>query len=327
MNKPLLQVIDIQKTLSNGFALHNISFNQSTLQHIAIIGESGSGKSTLLKIIAGLLQPNSGKIILNNNIVLGPDEKLMPGNKQIAYLSQHYELLNNYVVKDLILFGNKLSDSETNYLLETCQVNNLLLRKTNELSGGERQRLNLCMQLFKKPILLVLDEPFSNLDLINKTILKELLQKITSDLNITTILASHEPTDILNWADEIIVLQNGEIIQTGTPNHIYHKPHNEYVAGLLGNYNLVNHHQLKFLIQKDVKQGKYIIRPQHINISSVGNAKFSGKIVDITFLGVYNLLKIQVYDFILTTITTNNELAINDFAGFNVVQENIHYLQ
>lgn len=320
---PLLQVANIQKKLSNGFALQNLSFNQNAQKRLAIIGESGSGKSTLLKIIAGLLQPNSGKIILNNNIVLGPDEKLVPGNKQIAYLSQHYELLNNYIVKDLILFGNKLSDSETNYLLETCQVNHLLQRKTNELSGGERQRLNLCMQLFKKPALLVLDEPFSNLDLINKNILKELLQKITADLSITTILASHEPSDVLHWADEIIVLKNGEIVQVDTSNNVYHQPKNEYVAGLLGEYNLVNHHQLKHLIQKDVTDGFYIIRPQHINITSVSNAKFSGKVLDIVFLGAFYLLKIQVDDFILTAICNNNELAINDFAGFIVTGEYI----
>lgn len=323
MNMPLLQVINIYKHLSNGFALNNLSFTQNAEQRIAIIGESGSGKSTLLKIIAGLIQPNSGKIILDNNIVLGPDEKLMPGNKQIAYLSQHYELLNNYVVKDLILFGNKLSDSETDYLLETCQVNHLLERKTNDLSGGERQRLNLCMQLFRKPSLLVLDEPFSNLDLINKNILKDLLSKITHDLKITTILASHEPTDILNWANEIIVLKSGGIVQKGSSSQIYYQPQNEYVAGLLGDYNLLNHHQLKFLIQQEVKEGKYIIRPQHINIASLEKSKFSGKVSDIVFLGTYSLVKVWVDDFYITTVTTNNELTINDFAGFSISDDNI----
>ena len=238
--QPLLQVLNISKQYANGLLISNISFQQKKLQKIAIAGASGAGKTTLLKIISGNAQPNDGKVLLNGIKVIGPDEQLLPGHPQMGYLSQHYELLNNYKVEDLIWFDNKLPIDEASKLFNVCQINHLLKRKTDQLSGGEKQRIALCKLLVKSPQLLLLDEPFSNLDLIHKNTLKEVLTNITSKLQITCILTSHDPQDILSWADEILVMQDGVIIQKGTGEQIYYHPINEYVAGLFGKYNLLN---------------------------------------------------------------------------------------
>lgn len=323
MIHPLLQVIDLNKQLPKGFSIRNISFNQHIQQKIAIVGISGAGKSTLLKMIAGLIQPTSGKIIFNNESVIGPDEQLLPGHKQIGYLSQHYELLNNYVVKDLILFENKLTEQETENLFAICRINHLLLRKTNELSGGEKQRISLCMLLVKKPQLLVLDEPFSNLDLIHKTTLKNVLEDISNKLKITTLLASHDPSDILSWANEIIVIQDGAIVQEANADVIYNQPKDEYVAGLLGMYNKLNEVQLSVLSLKYFSKGNYIIRPQHISVATINNAMFSGKVMRINFFGNYYLVDVLIEDFTISILLLNSDVQIDELVSLSVDESKI----
>ena len=323
MTHPLLQIIDLNKQLPKGFSIKNISFNQYFQQKIAIVGISGAGKSTLLKMIAGLLQPTSGKIIFNNERVIGPDEQLLPGHKKIGYLSQHYELLNNYIVKDLILFENKLTEQETESLFTICRINHLLLRKTNELSGGEKQRISLCMLLVKKPQLLLLDEPFSNLDLIHKTTLKKVLEDISDKLKITTLLASHDPSDILSWANEIIVIKDGSIVQQASATIIYNQPINEYVAGLLGIYNFLNDTQLLVITNEHFSEGNYIIRPQHISIATINNAMFSGKVVGINFFGNYYLANVLVDDFIITIMLLNKDVQLDELVSLSVDKNKI----
>ncbi|MEO6637976.1 MAG: ABC transporter ATP-binding protein, partial [Ginsengibacter sp.] len=239
----LLEVKNISKQYPERTVIDDISFQQEALQKIAITGESGAGKSTLLKIISGHTQPDSGSVIFNEERVRGPEEQLYPGHKEIAYLSQHYELLNNYYVKDLIWHQIKIEEEEAAQLFEICRISHLLERKTNQISGGEKQRIALCMLLVKSPKMLILDEPFSNLDPIHTDTLKLVLEEITNKLQITCLLTSHDPHDTLSWADEIIVMKEGKIVQQGTPATIYHQPVDEYVAGMFGKYNLLKPEQ------------------------------------------------------------------------------------
>lgn len=169
----------------------------------------------------------------------GRKKKLLPGHKEIGYLSQEHELLHNYKVEDLVWFQNKLSDEESAKLFEICRIDDLMKRSTNQLSGGEKQRIALSMLLTKSPKMLILDEPFSNLDPIHTEILKAVLEDVTERLQITCLLTSHDPNDTLSWADEIIVMKHGKIVQKETPELVYHQPMNEYVAGMFGRYNLL----------------------------------------------------------------------------------------
>jgi iron(III) transport system ATP-binding protein len=214
----------------------DISFSQNAFQKLAIAGETGSGKSSLLKMIAGLAQPNQGMIYFNDKHVLGPDYKLIPGHPDIAYLSQHFELRNSYRVEELLSYANKLSDDMANAIFEVCMIRHLVKRKTDQLSGGERQRIAIARLLIGSPKLLILDEPYSNLDLIHKNILKNVIREIGNSLQITCLMVSHDPSDILSWADEIILMKAGKIVQQGKPETVYRYPANAYAAGLLGNY-------------------------------------------------------------------------------------------
>jgi ABC-type sugar transport system ATPase subunit len=300
----LLEVQHIGKTGQDRTIVDDISFQQKTLQKIAITGESGAGKSTLLKMISAHAQPDSGTVIFDGERVTGPEENLLAGHKDIAYLSQHYELHNNYYVKDLIWFQIKVDEATAMRLFEICRISHLLERKTNQLSGGEKQRIALCMLLVKHPKLLVLDEPFSNLDPIHKTTLKAVLEDITERLQITFLLASHDPNDTLSWADEILVMKEGKIVQQGTPQQIYYHPVNNYVAGMFGKYNLLTP-EYASLFGIEAKGKEVMVRPEGFVINE--NAGVKGTIQKISFWGSFYEAEVMVKDVKIVVRITENE--------------------
>ncbi len=234
-----LKVANISRIERNEQALNDVSFIQPAFHKIAVAGETGSGKSSLLKIIAGLVQPDSGNVFFEGVRIEGPAEKLIPGHKGIVYLSQQFELPNFLTVAQVLEYVNELPEEEAQALFKICHIDHLMKRRTDQLSGGEKQRIALARLLITSPKLLLLDEPFSNLDMIHKGILKSVIHNIGEHLKITCILVSHDPLDTLSWADEIIVLKDGKIVQQGSPQQLYQQPVNEYVGGLFGKYNLI----------------------------------------------------------------------------------------
>jgi len=305
----LLEVKNISKQAGEKIIVSDISFQQQALQKIAITGESGAGKSTLLKIISAHEETDSGVVMFNGERVIGPEEKLLEGHKDIAYLSQHYNLLNNYYVKDLIWFQIKVEEQDAKELFEICRISHLLERRTDQLSGGEKQRIALCMLLVKHPKLLVLDEPFSNLDPIHKNTLKAVLEDITERLQITCLLTSHDPHDTLSWADEIIVMKEGKIIQQGKPETIYHQPVNEYVAGMFGKYNLLTSGQASwFGIEANGKN--MMMRPEEFIINKNDGVK--GVIQKISFWGSFYEVEVLVEGVKIIVRTMRNEWKVGE---------------
>ena len=266
----LLTLSGIHKQQGNRSILEDISFTQQRFQKLALAGETGSGKTTLLKIIAGLIQPTAGKVLFEQVRVLGPDEKLMPGHPGIGYVSQQFELRNNYRVEEELDYTNKLTDEEANAIYEVCRISHLLKRRTDQLSGGERQRIVTARTLIASPRLLLLDEPFSNLDGAHKQVMQQMIEDIGKKLNISCILISHDPQDVLSWADEILVLQNGQLVQQASPTVIYRQPVNEYVAGLFGPYNLVDARQAAahgLITGAEPATKNLLVRPEQIILS------------------------------------------------------------
>jgi iron(III) transport system ATP-binding protein len=273
----LLEVKNIYRNEGEKTAVNGISFTQQVKEKIAIVGETGSGKTSLLKMIAGLLQPAEGEILFQQKKVTGPHEQLIPGQKGIAYLSQYFELRNNYWVYEIFEMANELSPEEAQEIYAICQVEHLLKRRTHQLSGGEKQRIALARLLTTRPNLLLLDEPFSNLDLPHKVIIKQVIQDVGAQLGISFLLVSHDPLDVLSWADTLLVLKEGMIVQKGTPVQVYYQPVNEYCAALLGEYN--------FLKTADASQ-KLFLRPEKITLTTAGGI-LSGTIQQILFCGTY----------------------------------------
>lgn len=303
----LLSVSNLfSEELLGNFSLENINFTQQKFERIALIGETGSGKSTLLKTIAGLIQPTSGTILFDGEKVMGPDWQLVAGQKGIAYLSQHFELRNNYRMEELLMYANELTQQEADELYRLCRIDHLMQRNSYELSGGEKQRIALARLLITKPKLLILDEPYSNLDLIHRNILKEIVENICTKYKISSIITSHEPADVLPWADKIIVLKNGKIVQEGTAVEVYKSPINEYVAGLLGNYNLLD---------KNIFLTEKIIRPEDIKLVNESAGDYCGLIVSVKFMGNYFEVEIEIKQQQLKVQTARSDIKVGDIMG------------
>lgn len=292
MTKSLLAVDAISVTRLDKHVLKNISFTINAGHNLAIAGETGSGKSTLLKVIAGLEQPTHGGVLLNNVHIKGPAEQLVPGHPDIAYLSQHFELPKFLRVEQILEYANKLSDRSAKQIFSICQINHLMPRKTHELSGGEKQRIAIARLLIQQPQLLLLDEPFAHLDIPMKRVLKQVINDIGGKLNISFILVSHDPADTLPWANEIMVLKNGSVVQRGAPQEIYLSPKNEYAAGLFGNYTKLDTGWIKKMGIKTTNNPAFI-RPEQLRISRKSKTSVAGTVVSRHYFGNHMLLEIS----------------------------------
>lgn len=283
----LLRIDDVSKAEEGRILVQHVSLAIPAFKKIGLMGETGSGKSTLMKMMAGLVQPSSGTVYLENNRVPGPDEVLLPGHDAIAYLSQHFELRNNYRVHELLEMANKMEDQEAQRIYSICKIDHLLQRKVNQISGGERQRIALAKLLVGKPKILLLDEPFTNLDLFNNRIINGVIQQISNEMEITCVLVSHDPAEILSWADELVVMQGGAVVFQGSPKQAYYQPSNEYLARLLGEYNhiLPEHQLMRQCWGVPDATESFFIRPEQVLISSDPSTGIPGTVIGVSFLG------------------------------------------
>ena len=292
---PFLEIADVSKQGENGFTISHISFAQKRFQKIVLAGETGSGKTTLLKLIAGLIQPDEGEIKFLGERIYGLHETLVPGHPGIAYLSQHFELPKFLRVEQVLDYSNVLSDEEAANIFDICDINHLMVRKTDQLSGGERQRVALALRLISSPKLLLLDEPFSNLDFVHKRILKSVIERIGARLKISCILVSHEPADTLSWADKVVVLKDGQLVQAGTPEKIYRQPVDAYVAGLFGKYTAWTtgtFHALFPAVPVKTRRKHVLIRPEEFMLTGKNKKALKGTITAVHFFGGYHELEI-----------------------------------
>ncbi|WP_114777397.1 ABC transporter ATP-binding protein [Botryobacter ruber] len=326
----LLTVSGISVKENSKFALQDVTFSQEPFQKIAIAGETGSGKSTLLQTIAGLVEPTAGEVLFNNKKVIGPVEKLVPGHPDIAYLSQQFELAQFLRVEQVLRYANKQSAAEAQLLYEVCRITHLLERKTNQLSGGERQRIALARLLTSHPRLLLLDEPFSNLNITHKNTLKAVIRDISEKLGITCILVSHDPHDTLSWADEILVLQEGQVIQRGTPELVYRHPVNEYAASLFGNYNLLSAAATKAFaalpgISVPSTDKSMLIRPEAFKLLTAGQG-IAGEVTQVNFFGSHYELEVQVPGSTVTVRTGDRNFAAGDTINLDLAAEDVWFV-
>lgn len=295
-----LNVSGLRIRKEEGYVLNDISFSQARLQKIAIAGETGSGKSSLLKAIAGLNQPDEGEVLFQGERVLGAGEKLVPGHPAIGYLSQHFELPKSLRIEQVLEYANRIPDDLAHTLYDVCEITHVLSRKTDHLSGGERQRVALAKLLIGSPQLLLLDEPFTNLDMVHKTILKSVIDDIGHRLNITCMLVSHDPDDTLPWADEIIIMKDGQIVQKDSPQNIYRHPVNAYAAGLFGTFNVLTPSQSNAMPGDMGDAHASIARPEDFLLSRTDKTGWSGTVKEVRFLGSHREIVVALAENTLT---------------------------
>ena len=212
--------IDINKKLhgANGKMNLDISLKIEDGEFIALTGQSGSGKTTLLRILAGL-EEAYGTIQVGDEVWLDNKKALAPQKRQIGFVFQEYALFANMSVEQNLLYVN--NDKElANHLLEITELDKLKKRLPNTLSGGQKQRLSLCRAMMNKPKLLLMDEPLSALDPAMRTKLQNEILQLHKEFKTTTIMVSHDPSEIYRLANRVVVLNLGEIINDGTPKDI-----------------------------------------------------------------------------------------------------------
>lgn len=240
----MIELKNISKKYRRGdnFAVNDVSFSLKKGEILALVGESGSGKTTLLRLIAGLEHPDAGTISLNGNVIVSGRKSLAANKRQTGMVFQDYALFPHFTLFENVAFGLKgLSKKETEKrvreTIELTGLNEDVTKYPHQLSGGQQQRVALARALAPRPKLLLMDEPFSNLDTILRDQVREDVQQIIKTLGITAILVTHDTKDAFTTADKIAVMLKGELLQIDTPNDLYNNPNSIYVAELFGKSN------------------------------------------------------------------------------------------
>lgn len=232
-----LKVVNVTKLFGDFSALNNITFDVEEEDICVLVGPSGCGKTTILRIIAGLETPTTGEILYNDKIW----NELPPGERNVGMVFQNYALYPHMTVYENIAFpllikkqDKKTIDLRVNEIAKLLNLEGKLYKKPKELSGGERQRVALGRAIARRPSIFLFDEPLSNLDAKLRVIMRTELVNLCRALRIPSIYVTHDQTEALTMGNKIIVLKDGEIQQIGSPNEVYNKPANTYVATFIG---------------------------------------------------------------------------------------------
>ena len=282
----LIEVKHLTKSFQSDQAvLNDISFELRSKEVLAVIGSSGSGKSTLLSILAGFEFPDAGEILKNSEVVSNASYCLNPSKRKIGMIFQDFALFPHLTVDKNIRFGfNGKDDEEIEALYRITGLGSLRKRYPQDLSGGEKQRVAMARALAAKPDVLLMDEPFSGIDVILRTSVRSELKDLISNSGVATILVTHDHQDVMALANKVLVLNDAEIVQRGTPQELYNNPNSLYVAQLFGPCNEIKGNwddqdlETEFGTIKGAKpyataENSVLIRPEKIHLHDKGALK------------------------------------------------------
>ncbi|MBI5374124.1 MAG: sulfate ABC transporter ATP-binding protein [Candidatus Schekmanbacteria bacterium] len=240
-----IEVSNVTKTFGGFTALKNVTLDVPSGELVALLGPSGSGKTTLLRIIAGLDRPDQGTILFDGVETTGQRVR----ERQVGFVFQHYALFRHMTVFKNIAFGLEVKPKKfrpskeeikdkVHKLLKLIQLDQLASRYPSQLSGGQRQRVALARALAVEPKVLLLDEPFGALDARVREELRRWLRRLHDEIHVTSVFVTHDQEEALEVADRVVVMNEGQIEQAGTPEDVYEKPSTPFVYNFLGNVNL-----------------------------------------------------------------------------------------
>jgi len=312
--KTMLVLYDIRKSYGEVQALRGVSAEVKEGELVTFLGPSGCGKTTLLRIISGLTKPDSGKVILDGQLI----NDVAPDKRGIQLCFQSYALFPHLTIARNISYGLEVHKwkkerikQRVEELLHLVRLDGLGGRHIDELSGGQQQRVALARALALEPKAILLDEPLSNLDANLRVQMRATLREIQRRVNISTIFVTHDQVEAMTISDRLVVMNYGVIEQVGSPVEIYEKPNSEFIAGFIGYVNILKGEvksigkdaeptivstqlgDLEILSdEKDIKVGNQIylvIRPETIHIGSpeeaIGVNGFKGTVTSVTYAG------------------------------------------
>lgn len=270
-----LKVENLYKSFGKNSVLKNINFGADKGEILCLLGPSGCGKTTLLNSLGGFVKIDCGQIFLDKKDI----SNMESNERHISTVFQSYGLFSHMNVFENISYGlkfKKISKEEKNArtfeMIDIVGLTNLHNRKISEISGGQQQRVALARSLIINPKLLLLDEPFSNLDKNLKVLMREEIKKLVNYFEMTTILVTHDQEDAFSVADRVILMNEGEIVQNSSPEDLYNRPNSIFSLEFIGKSN---------------KMDKSFIRPEKININSKSGEEaiirriiFHGSLID-----------------------------------------------
>ncbi len=288
------------------WVVNDFSLDIAQGELLALLGESGSGKTTLLRILAGFEIPEKGEIVLNGQTLANDRTFVKPEKRAIGMVFQDYALFPHLTVAQNILYGLKQKKSAQSRqrleeVLALVGLPNIGKRYPHQLSGGQQQRVALARALAPQPSVLMLDEPFSNLDEVLKDQIREDMRQIIKKSGITAILVTHDTKDALAMADRIAVMQGGRLLQADVPKVLYDQPAHQYVGNFFGKMNWIKVRDVVSndegctvvtqlnrwqLAQAPAQRPAYMgVRPEAFRLANGTEGKLVGKVQKITYLG------------------------------------------
>ncbi|MCA9835950.1 MAG: ABC transporter ATP-binding protein [Trueperaceae bacterium] len=334
----------ISKTFGEELALSKVSLDIQDNEFFVLLGPTGAGKTTTLRVIAGLEKQDAGHVYFDESLV----DSIPPADRDTAFVFQQYSLYPNMTVYENLAFPLKSPlrnfdaadiDRRIKDAAEKLRITHLLERKTARLSGGEMQRVSIGRAIVRKPRVFLMDEPLSNLDAKLRESLRVELKHLQKTQEVTTLFVTHDQIEALTMADRLAVLNNGKIIQIGSPDDIYDRPASTFVAQLVGTprINLFETefaggklHSLKNALEFDATglepASKTLvgIRPEDISISAQGT--FHAKVVLKEPLGVETIVHLQTEDNKLLAIVPGiSHHQIGETVKFEVNSDRLHF--
>ena len=308
-----IEIKNLSHSINNHEILKGINLKLEKDKIACILGPSGCGKTTLLKLIAGLEKVKTGEILLNNHLASSSSKHTPTEKRKIGFLFQDYALFPHLNVKQNLNFALKNNNKikhNINEIIEIIKLPNSLQKYPHELSGGEQQRVALARAIISQPDFLLLDEPFSSLDLNLKEEIRDDTLHLLQKSNVTVLIVTHDPFEAMFISNKIYIMKKGgKIIQSGTPQELYNYPLNSYVAGFFGETNkfrgYVENSQIKTPIgniqttkDMEAKEVEVHVRPQAIKLSQeetpVNGVK--GTVMASRLMGSYSFVHISVLD-------------------------------
>ncbi|MFY0608485.1 MAG: ABC transporter ATP-binding protein [Cyclobacteriaceae bacterium] len=323
---PIIEVKHLSKSFESRSILKDISFDVAESEICAIIGKSGSGKTTLIRIMSGLLLPDNGEVIFQGDPIEGPDVRLVPGYEEIRIVHQDFQLKHKMTVREnvryeLLAYAKSYQDERIQELLDLCKISHLSGKDISLLSGGEKQRVAIARAMATEPEVLVLDEPFSNLDINTKSLLLSELKLIAKTTNTAIILITHDARDAMEIADRIVVLNKGGIVNDGSPQEVYRNPQHTDTANLLGLFNKVDSTLVKELLgtkELNAIWAEDILLNEGDNVASV---------VDVIFAGGFNKIKLDYQKHTFWAYDPLKSINIGDEIQFHIRSQNAFALK
>ncbi len=294
----MIEARNIKKSAGSKTILDDISFKIDEGSTVAFLGPSGSGKTSILRLLMGLEEHDKGEL-LNGGTVLSNSTgiSITAEKRGFSFLFQEFTLFPHLNVIDNILIGaSKTSAADQkeklSNLLELLEIKHLRFKPIDALSGGEQQRIALVRALLVKASVLLLDEPFSNIDKMMRNDLYSRFKGVLKESGLTTIFATHDHAEAFYFSDKIYVLRNGRIMDSNTPERLYTRPRNAWVASFVGETNFFLGKELTRLFDIDpdrvMPDESYMVRPEEFEIISAKNNKENATVKAITFLGFYH---------------------------------------